>query len=557
MLWFKGHKPRSITLMRLFGCALILNGLWGCHKSSNESGNAQPPPAFTVIDLDNQPTPNPAEWIQPFPGTDPLPGLIATIKTRGGKVTLEDVGITAIDWNHAPINNLDLELLTGIPTLKRLYLSRTKIDSRGFIYLSTLPNLERLALWGTPFTDGDLKFLAHAKNLHVLDLSQTEITGAGLAHLADCRNLETLILKNSHGDQLDFQQIARLKSLRVLDVRGLLIQGAEIAPLKLLPKLEELQIDFCDPELLKQIAQFPNIRRLDLSQPFLREVAENFSEIGKMKKLESIKYANIGNQDNFLRQISKCPNLREIHVLGRGRRRTRHPLPQFTDRGLASLTECPSLRLLDVRKATVTLAGLRQIAQANPDVRILVYPITLHRLQDAFRSLKLGAENSFGGGPRLQLDREMNITSLRLDGAKMFLPSLKLIAQTIDSQKLEELSLGHTDLSDEGLAMFRAGANLKHLNLHGTTITTQGLRSWGGGQYPALPFLETLDLSGLTLDADCLAWIGTLDRLKTLQLKNVQGVTAAGWANLRQLPKLEALGNVSRQIHSYSVAGAS
>jgi hypothetical protein len=116
-----------------------------------------------------------------------------------------------------------------------------------------------------------------------------------------------------------------------------------------------------------------------------------------------------------------------------------------------------------------------------------------------------------------------------------------LIAKAIDPEKLEHLGLGHTDLTDEGLAQFRAGVNLKHLNLRETKITPQGLKTWGGGQYPKLPMLESLDLSGTTLDDDCLAWIGTLDRLKTLRLVNVQGVTENGWKHLSHLEKLKTL----------------
>jgi hypothetical protein len=153
----------------------------------------------------------------------------------------------------------------------------------------------------------------------------------------------------------------------------------------------------------------------------------------------------------------------------------------------------------------------------------------------------LEAKHSRDGGPRLVLDRELNITALRLEDAKIFLPSLKLIAKAVDAEKLEYLGLGHTDLTDEGLANFRAGVNLKYLNLNGTKVTTPGLKTWGGGNYPELPRLETLDLSGTTLDDDCLAWIATLDQLKTLSLKDVQGVTETGWANLSRLENLKRL----------------
>ncbi len=300
-------------------------------------------------------------------------------------------------------------------------------------------------------------------------------------------------------------------------------------------------MDFCDPEILRQLGGIPQHSPARFVSAFRTNLPEAFSEIGEMQKLESLKYRNIGNQDGFLGHVAKCPTLREIHIFGfvGPGRRTR--LPQFTDEGLAKLAACRSLRLLDVREATVTLSGLRQIAQANADVRILVHPIKLHGLQDAFHSMGLGAKHTREGGPRLAIDREMNITHLRLEDAKIFPPSLQLIAKSIDPEKLERLGLGFTDLTDEGLAHFAPGANLKHLNLRGTKITPQGLKTFGGGEYPELPMLETLDLSGTMLDDDCLAWIGTLDRLKTLRLANIQGVTEIGWASLKGLANLETL----------------
>jgi hypothetical protein len=509
--------------------ATILSGLWGCRGSKSEEPSAESPPETSAaIQLENKPTPIP---ITRSPPEDPLPRLIETIQSRGGKVSVDETGVTAIDWHRAPINNLDLELLTEVPTLKRLYLPGVRIDSRGWMYLSTLPNLERLSLWKTPVTDDDLKFLAGAKKLEVLDLSQTRITGEGLVHLADCQRLDTLILKNTALQVQTVPHLAKLQSLRVLDIWGTQVQATAIAPLKALPNLEELRMLFF-PDSLPQLAELPNIRRLTLSRFAFQAPMRHLDSLSRMNRLESIVAEGAGVTPAFFHHVAKCPSLREIHLVD---------TPQVTDAALAPLSACPTLRLLDARNTKATAVGLRQIAQANPQLQILVHPIKLHGLQNAFESMHLGAKHSRDGGPRLVLDREMNITTLRLEDAKIFLPSLKLIAGAIDAEKLEHLGLGHTDLTDEGLANFRAGVNLKHLSLTGTKITTQGLKTWGGGSYPELPRLEFLDLSGCTLDDDCLAWIGTLDQLKSLRLKDVQGVTETGLASLSRLENLKQL----------------
>src|SRR5688500_11899818 len=182
--FFRTFKtPLHARRIALF--VLIVSGTCGCQEATpqREPGREDTKTARRV-ELDE-----PA--IRPSPPTDPLPRLVETIQSLGGKVALDETGITAINWHRAPINNLDLELLTEIPTLKRLYLSGTRIDSRGWAYLAALPNLERLALWRTPFTDEDLKYLSGAKHLKMLDLSECWMTGSGLSHLEPCHALET------------------------------------------------------------------------------------------------------------------------------------------------------------------------------------------------------------------------------------------------------------------------------------------------------------------------------------------------------------------------------
>ena len=524
MLCWKRNLRRALGMPAF---VLLAVGILGCQGSSTEEP-ASPGKTTKVIELDREPTRIP---IRPSKPIDPLPRLIANIKARGGKVSADETGITAIDWHRAPIHNLDLELLTDTPSLKRLYLSGTRIDSRGWVYLSSLPNLERLALWRTPITDEDLKYLAGAKNLEVLDLSQTKITGSGLASLRPCEKLATLILRNSRCQSRHLTHIGELKSLRVLDLWGAPIENPAILQLKSLPRLEELRM-YHNPGSLRYLAELPNIRKIHLPAAAFPHPMRNISHLSKMEKLETILAEGHGVRDEFFEHVARCPSLRELRVRGASR---------FTDAGLAHLKGCKTLRLLDVRDTQATAEGLRPLAQTNSDLRILVNPIEFCRLQSAFRSMDLGAKHSRDGGPRLRLDRELNIIALRLDDARIFLPSLKLIAKAIEPEKLEHLSLGQTELTDEGLANFRAGVNLKYLNLSHTKITTTGLKALGGGEYPELPYLETLDLSGTALDDDCLAWIATLDQLKTLRLTGAKGVTDAGWAKLKQLPNLKTL----------------
>ncbi len=131
---------------------IAFSGIIGCQKAAPEKDPGPGNPATPArVESASSPTPR-VQGPSQNSATDPLPRLIETVQSRGGKMTRDETGIIAIDWHRAPIHNLDLELLTDLPTLKRLYLSGTKIDSRGWMYLASLPNLERLALWKTPFS---------------------------------------------------------------------------------------------------------------------------------------------------------------------------------------------------------------------------------------------------------------------------------------------------------------------------------------------------------------------------------------------------------------------
>ncbi len=497
--------------------AAVLIGLLsftGCPESGPEPQTESKSKPAGKIALETSPTEIPTPPKMP----DPVAIVIDTIEDRGGTVSRSDVGVTAVDWHRAPINNLDLELLTEIPTVRRLYLPATKIDGRGLHFLSSLPQLERLALWKTFIADEDLKSLSEARHLKVLDLSQTAITGSGLKHLADCKELETLILRETPFDRRFLPEIAKRRSLRVLDVWATGIQGRAIAPLKALPNLEELRM-YVEPAALPALAEFPNLRRLSLPAAAFPHPMRNISHIANMPKLEVLSAAGHGVRDEFFRQVSKCPRLRALSVRGSSK---------FSDAGLAHLKDCPTLEILDVRDTNATPEGLRVLTKANPQLKIRVNPIELHGLSQAFRSMGLGAKHFRDGGPRLRLDRDMHIISLRLDDAKIFPQSLKLISQAVDPDKLQVLTFRGTNLTDADLANFRAGVRLKQLDLSGTNITTEGLKALGGGHYPELPALEYLNLSGLTLDADCRKWIGTLDRLKTLRHDGVNFIKHKG-----------------------------
>src|SRR5690606_8528716 len=89
--------------LRRLGLLIFLVTVLGCSDTSREVAPERK--TARVVERGDKRT-----WlpVRPSKPVDPQPRIVATIKARGGKAMVDEAGIVAIDWQRAPIHNLDL-----------------------------------------------------------------------------------------------------------------------------------------------------------------------------------------------------------------------------------------------------------------------------------------------------------------------------------------------------------------------------------------------------------------------------------------------------------------
>ena len=88
-----------------------------------------------------------------------------------------------------------LATLRGASRLEMLHLvSNRSVSGASLAHLQGLPNLRHLTLSGSRVTDGDLAHLEGMARLEWLDLSGTGVTNEGLAHINSLTGLTRLVL---------------------------------------------------------------------------------------------------------------------------------------------------------------------------------------------------------------------------------------------------------------------------------------------------------------------------------------------------------------------------
>jgi hypothetical protein len=183
------------------------------------------------------------------------------------------------DLDFRGTNLVDLEPLSGLTSLRMLYLNDTRITrleplggliDLGWLELSGtqvaditpvsgLTNLQHLDVSGTPVAK--LPHLSRLKSLYALDLSGTQITDLDLKRLCELTNLQTLLLRDTQITDLaplsactslwylaldrtpvtNLEPLRTLKGLAWLDLRD--TEVTDLSPLRDLPSLQELRLE--------------------------------------------------------------------------------------------------------------------------------------------------------------------------------------------------------------------------------------------------------------------------------------------------------------------------
>jgi len=249
------------------------------------------------------------------------------ITAAGGTATRDSNGrITAVDLRSSWVTDSDLPLLLQLPHLTHLDLSLTRITDRGLQQLKSAENIVELNLYyaeqitdegmasvkgwkrlkklnvkGTRITDTTLEHISGITGLESLDAGYAQVTDVGLDHLTTLTNLKELSIGGnkltdaglhalrylSNLRQLDLSgmqrtdsglwnvsltdfgidTIATLSELRELRLNGMAISARSLEKLKVLTKLERLDLQGCariSDDAAPVLASWASLRVIDL-----------------------------------------------------------------------------------------------------------------------------------------------------------------------------------------------------------------------------------------------------------------------------------------------------
>jgi internalin A len=270
-------------------------------------------------------------------------GPDAWISDAGGTATRDSAGkIVAVNLHASWVTDSDIAELAKLPALTKLDLSETRITDRGLLDLKiatnlteinlyyaelvsdqgiavvkSLPRLKRLNLRGTKITDSTLQLLTRLTSLESLDIGFAQVTDSGIAQLAfpnlkelsiggnkltdaglqALRQLPTLTSLDLSGAQRTdsglwsvsltesgVDAIATLKDLRRLRLNGETISARGLEKLKILSKLERLDLQGCmrvNDDALPLLESFPALKLVDVTASAMSEKA--VTELRKAK----------------------------------------------------------------------------------------------------------------------------------------------------------------------------------------------------------------------------------------------------------------------------------
>jgi internalin A len=252
---------------------------------------------------------------------------------------------------------------------------------------------------------------------------------------------------------------------------------------------------------LKQIAKFPSIRRIELSNA---EVSGSFLEfLKKPESLEVVRLSFCPITPDGVRRFRRLTNLRELSLMGP---------PYISNVEMESLASLKSLQVLELYGAHIDDMGLKKISGLT-NLEALNISHT-HVTADGISSLAtLG-----------------KLKRLYLSGLRGTDHGLKGLA---GNGTIEVLTLNNSDFSDLGVSSIRKLKSLRYLGIAGCAVTDAGLE-----ELCKLPTLRELVIGGTKITDKSVSFLQDLKTIEMIDFGNDSLVTKEGIKQLRKyLPK--------------------
>ncbi|QDU54278.1 leucine-rich repeat domain-containing protein [Aeoliella mucimassa] len=302
-----------------------------------------------------------------------------------------------------------------------------------------------------------------------------------------------------------------------------------------------------DNDDLQSLVFYPGISKLNLEGTTISDAG--MVHVGKMQHLESLNVDGTLVSDSSLAKLLELTRLERLNLgcaqpcSPAGQR----PMPvsavlrnRITNRGLAVLVDCISLRRLNLQATHVNDRGLLHSLPEMPGLQRLTLSyldITDHGI-DALESLKwlveLRLEHTAISSDAMIRLMSSKVHSLRdLDLSNTVVSDATLAAFPADCL-LQELRLIDTVVSDAGCQHLSQYKSLQNLRLDYTQVTDDGVR-----ELAACGQLRNLELFRTKVSDTCLVWLSDL-WLEHLGL-GYTDVTDVGMPDAAEFPALKSL----------------
>ncbi len=364
--------------------------------------------------------------------------------------SLQDV--INLNFYSSGLSNRGLALLTDLPKLKYLTLSKNSISSAGLAHLVQFDSLETLGLEYTHISDKGLIHLQKLPHLKNLRLDQTDITDRGLLNLRQNKKLENLELRGTHVTNTGMQHLKELPQLTRLTLQHTPITDEGLVGLQQFKALKGIELSgpLITAAGLGGLRDIPNLESLALSDFDVSEIA--FSNLAQIKSLESLSLpADSDVSNEWLHHLHSLPNLSRMRLGGEF----------LSDRGMEELSKLKSLQVLTIYNSRISDTGL-----AN-----------LHQLAD-LREFKINSQSVLSDRGLKEITKLKQLRALHIKECKISDVGLADLHQL---KQLDELQITSPEITDASCEDLINLPQLKVLMLYSTQITSEGAKKLADG----------------------------------------------------------------------------
>ena len=354
-----------------------------------------------------------------------LKGRVCVNGEMGARAAVADLPkeafrLTAIFLeDNKDVADADLIDFKDCADLTRIYLIKTSVTAAGLAIFKGRTNVVQLFLTGTPVGDAGLAHFADCKGMNALGLENTAVTDAGLAAFKGCADVRILYLNKTGATDAGFAYFRDCADLQFLNVNGTKVSDLSLPQLKGHKRLTNLEIaktlvtpkgvaelatampqckihhdngiiearPVADPdrkaaewalsvggdvgvegkdEVIRTKSELPKDRFSLVSASFYRRDGVNDASLEHFRDCDHLTHLLLtGGQvgDAGLERLKTFKCYANLTVLGLWE-------TQITDKGLAHLTDCKTLTLINVKKTKVTAAAVAAFAKAMPQCKI-------------------------------------------------------------------------------------------------------------------------------------------------------------------------------------------